>query len=203
MFSLALQPALVTLVTSDGKKPVPSAQHAFGPQPGTSPRTTTIPIPALGFSLFGALNLSTIPGARGHQVIRGATIESGWGELTLLQQTPPILFDTKRLNDANAFTAWRDWELACALLPERDTEEGTEYYDLRDIARCLGPVTSDRLARHAKDLWPNYEGFYRLSFSEALRLIKRYLFVGRRRFERDDLELLVRNKLIGLAETLG
>ena len=203
LFSLALQPAIVTLVTSDGKNAVARAKSACGLDAPNSPKQTDKPIPAIGFTLFGPLNIATLPGARGIEVHRGATIESGWGELTLLQQTPPIIFDTKRLEEADAFVAWRDWELAAALLPERDTEEGTEYYDVRDIMGCLGPVSSYSLSRHAMDIWPNYEGNYRFKFSDAVRLIKRYMLVGRKRFDRDELELMVRNKLIELAQTLS
>lgn len=85
----------------------------------------------------------------------------------------------------------RDWELVVRLLPARDPE--SEWYCLSDIAPCLGTVTPPRLSRHAADLWPKWEGRYRLNFSQAIALIRRYCQAGHvsQRHSRADLEHFV------------
>ena len=44
----------------------------------------------------------------------------------------------------------QNWQLATELLPLRDPE--SEFYNLEDVAPCVGSVALDSLRRHAKTL---------------------------------------------------
>lgn len=82
------------------------------------------------------------------------------------------------------------WVLVVELLPSKDAE--SEFYTLKEIAPLLGRVTPAQLSSHAQDLWPRWEGYYRLNYSQAVSLIRRYCLVGRRLHARADLEARVR-----------
>lgn len=84
------------------------------------------------------------------------------------------------------------WQLVVELLPVKDPE--TEFYSLRDIAPLLGRVTPAQLSSHAQDLWPRWEGHYRLNYAQAVSLIRRYCQVGRLLHPRPDLEQMVLNQ---------
>ena len=66
------------------------------------------------------------------------------------------------------------WELLALLLPR-----GAEWYTPTDIAALFG-LTSRAVLKHCRDLWPRWEGQYRLDAAQAGRLIKRIVFAGRR-----------------------
>lgn len=66
------------------------------------------------------------------------------------------------------------WELLARLLPS-----GAEWYTPADVAKLFG-ITSRGVLRHCRDLWPQWEGQYRLNADEAVRLIRRIVFAGRR-----------------------
>lgn len=69
------------------------------------------------------------------------------------------------------------WELILERLPHRD--EKTEWYALSEIAPLVG-IQRQSLARHARDLWPNWEGHYRLNREQARQLIRRVCYAGRK-----------------------
>lgn len=66
------------------------------------------------------------------------------------------------------------WELLARLLPT-----GAEWYTPADVAALFG-LTSRAVMKHCRDLWPQWEGQYRLNCDEAARLIRRIVFAGRR-----------------------
>ena len=99
----------------------------------------------------------------------------------------PILIE-----DPRPVARLKDWQLAAELLPQRDPE--CEFYTLFDIAPCVGNVTPHILRQHARDLWRQREGHYRLSHEKAIALIKRYLLVGKKRFARAALERMVEER---------
>ena len=70
------------------------------------------------------------------------------------------------------------WELIARLLPARDSE-GAEWYTPADVAALFG-LTARAVMKHCRDLWPQWEGQYRLSEVEARRLVRRIVFAGRR-----------------------
>jgi hypothetical protein len=78
------------------------------------------------------------------------------------------------------------WQLIVELLPTRCPE--TEWYNLKDIAPHLG-IKPHALEKHAGDLWPNHEGHYRLNFSQAVSLIRRVCYAGKKLPTREQLEL--------------
>lgn len=166
-------------------------------------------VPPIGFSLLiDSLRVKEPRAPRIH-FTRGTRVSTQWGELVVLQDTPPVLFDPARLDAADAFSAWREWDLAAVMLPERDTAPvfcggGGQFYKMCDIAPCLGKVTGPDLSRHAMRMFrPNYEGNYRLDFDETLRLMRFYLQNGKLFFSRDELESRARQKLKSLAAILA
>lgn len=66
------------------------------------------------------------------------------------------------------------WELLARLLPRH-----AEWYTPADVA-LLFDLTPRGVLKHCRDLWPQWEGQYRLSADEASRLIRRIVFAGRR-----------------------
>ena len=66
------------------------------------------------------------------------------------------------------------WELLARLLPRT-----AEWHTPADIALLFG-LTPPAVLKHCRDLWPQWEGQYRLDRDEATRLIKRIVFAGRR-----------------------
>ena len=72
------------------------------------------------------------------------------------------------------------WELLARLLPS-----GAEWHTPADVARLFG-LTTAAVLKHCRDLWPQWEGQYRLDRDEATRLIKRIAFVSRRVPSRDS-----------------
>ena len=69
------------------------------------------------------------------------------------------------------------WKLIVRLLPSRDPS--TEWYTVAKIAPLVG-MKPRALLHHARDLWPDWEGHYRLSHEEATRLIRRACAAGRK-----------------------
>lgn len=66
------------------------------------------------------------------------------------------------------------WELLARLLPS-----SAEWHTPADVAALFG-LTPRAVLKHCRDLWPQWEGQYRLDPEEATRLIKRIVFAGRR-----------------------
>lgn len=69
------------------------------------------------------------------------------------------------------------WERIVAQLPPKDIE--TEWYSLTEIAPLLG-IKPRSLAKHCRDLWPKWEGHYRLNYSQAISLIRRVCYAGKK-----------------------
>lgn len=69
------------------------------------------------------------------------------------------------------------WQLVVAALPPRDVE--TEWFSLHEIAPLLN-LTPHALTHHCRDLWPTHEGHWRLSYSQAVNLIRRVCYAGRK-----------------------
>ena len=80
------------------------------------------------------------------------------------------------------------WELLARLLPR-----GAEWYTPADVAAIFG-LTSRAVLKHCRDLWPQWEGQYRLDAGEAARLIKRIVFAGRRVPSRAAVEKKLRDR---------
>ncbi len=68
------------------------------------------------------------------------------------------------------------WERIVARLPSKASEE---WYSLREIAPLLG-IKPRSLAKHCRDLWPHWEGHYRLNHSQAVSLIRRVCYAGKK-----------------------
>jgi hypothetical protein len=83
------------------------------------------------------------------------------------------------------------WELIAQLLPEHDAE--TEWWTLAEIAPLLG-IKRRALAKHARDLWPEAEGHWRLKYSQAISLIRRVVYAGRKLPSRASLERKIKTK---------
>jgi len=66
------------------------------------------------------------------------------------------------------------WELLARLLPR-----GAEWHTPADVAALFG-LTPRAVLKHCRDLWPQWEGQYRLDLDQATRLIRRIVFAGRR-----------------------
>ncbi|HEX8834301.1 MAG TPA: hypothetical protein VF719_08870 [Abditibacteriaceae bacterium] len=71
----------------------------------------------------------------------------------------------------------RLWQIIAAQLPAKD--ETSEWYSLREIAPLVG-LQPRSLAKHCRDLWPAWEGHYRLNHAQAIRLIRRVVVSGRK-----------------------
>lgn len=71
------------------------------------------------------------------------------------------------------------WEKIADNLPARDPQ--TEWYSIEDIAPLLG-IKPRILRSHCRDLWPNHDGYahWRLDHSQAIRLIRRVCWAGRK-----------------------
>ena len=69
------------------------------------------------------------------------------------------------------------WQLLVTLLPPREPE--TEWYSISDLSPLLG-IKPRSLLKHAHDLWPTWEGHYRLNYDQAVRLIRRVCAAGRK-----------------------
>jgi hypothetical protein len=68
------------------------------------------------------------------------------------------------------------WKRIAEQLPPREAEE---WYKLSDIAPLLG-IKPRALLEHARDLWPDWEGHFRLNYEQAVRLIKRVSWAGKK-----------------------
>lgn len=68
------------------------------------------------------------------------------------------------------------WERIVARLPTKSPEE---WYSLKEIAPLLG-LKPRSLAKHARDLWPRWEGHYRLDHARAVSLIRRVCYAGKK-----------------------
>lgn len=77
------------------------------------------------------------------------------------------------------------WQLIVDRLPARDPE--TEWYTIAEIAPLVG-LRPRSLTKHARDLWPAWDGHYRLNYSQAVSLIRRVAYAGRRLPSRAELE---------------
>lgn len=88
-----------------------------------------------------------------------------------------------------------DWQLVVELLPPHDPD--VDIYTPKDIARALGAVTPDALHNHIRDIWPGWEGQFRLNREQTIKLVKRYCRFGRRRHTREALLALVEQKHLG------
>lgn len=77
------------------------------------------------------------------------------------------------------------WQLIAELLPLKDAE--TEWYSVREIAPLLG-LKPRSLMKHCRDLWPDWEGQYRLDHSQAISLIRRVCYAGRKLPSRASIE---------------
>lgn len=80
------------------------------------------------------------------------------------------------------------WELLARLLPS-----GAEWHTPADVAALFG-LTSRGVLKHCRDLWPQWEGQYRLSADEATRLIRRIVFAGRRVPSRAQVEKCLKER---------
>lgn len=68
------------------------------------------------------------------------------------------------------------WERIVVRLPAKSPEE---WYSLKEIAPHLG-LKPRSLAKHARDLWPRWEGHYRLDHAQAASLIRRVCYAGKK-----------------------
>jgi hypothetical protein len=82
------------------------------------------------------------------------------------------------------------WQLVVEHLPEKDPE--TEWYNLQEIAPLVG-ITPRSLSKHCRDLWPGWEGHYRLKYSQAISLIRRVCYAGRKLPPRSHFEREIEN----------
>lgn len=88
-----------------------------------------------------------------------------------------FLFAPAELRQDESLDARELWQLVTELLPPRDGI--AERFTLPDIAPLLG-ITSHALSKHARDLWPQNEGHWRLSHAQAVTLIRRVCWAGRK-----------------------
>lgn len=119
--------------------------------------------------------------AHGHDNFR----RSDAPDLSLPDLLPAFPSD-ETAGEIESWAAWENWHLALALLPKRDTVNG-EYFDLRDIAPCVGICSTCRISAVAKRLYPNWEGRYRFRLVHVLRVVKSYLRDGNKRHSREEL----------------
>ena len=77
------------------------------------------------------------------------------------------------------------WRLIVQLLPSRDPD--TEWYTVAELAPLVG-VKPRALLHHARQLWPGWEGRYRLNHEQAVRLVRRACAAGRKLPSRESLE---------------
>lgn len=112
------------------------------------------------------------------------------------QSLLPALPPRDAARDAGAWSAWANWQLVVALLPDRDTVNG-ERFDLRDIAPCVGTVSTKSLSSHVQSLYPNWEGRYRFMLKHILCVVKRYLRDGHKAHSRPELIRRVWAKFYG------
>lgn len=83
------------------------------------------------------------------------------------------------------------WQLIVELLPAKDAE--TEWFSVREIAPLLG-LKPRSVMKHCRDLWPDWEGQYRLKHSQAVSLIRRVVYAGRKLPSRASIECKIRAK---------
>lgn len=69
------------------------------------------------------------------------------------------------------------WAKIALQLPPRDPD--AEWYAIKDIAPLLG-IKERALQYHARQLFPQHEGQFRLSHAQAVRLIRRVCASGRK-----------------------
>lgn len=112
------------------------------------------------------------------------------------QSILPAWPEPKIARELSSWEEWANWQLAVALLPERDTVNG-ERFDLKDIAPCVGTCTTKRLSSHVQSLYPNWEGRYRFMLKHILCVVKRYLRDGNKAHSREELIRRVRVKFYG------
>ena len=117
------------------------------------------------------------------------------------QSLLPALPPRDAARDAGAWSAWANWQLVVALLPDRDTVNG-ERFDLKDIAPCVGTVSTKSLSSHVQSLYPNWEGRYRFMLKHILCVVKRYGRNGHKAHSRSELIRRVWAKFYG-AKNLG
>jgi hypothetical protein len=84
--------------------------------------------------------------------------------------TPPAQSQNTQISTKNC------WQQIVERLPQRAADE---WYTLRDLSPFLG-VKPNSLSKHARDLWPQHTGHWRLSFEEASRLIRRVCLAGKK-----------------------
>ena len=108
----------------------------------------------------------------------------------------PAVPSVESAHELSSWEEWANWQLAVALLPERDTVNG-ERFDLNDIAPCVGTVTTKRLSSHVQSLYPNWEGRYKFMLKHILCVVKRYLRDGSKAHSREELIRLVFEKHYG------
>jgi hypothetical protein len=83
------------------------------------------------------------------------------------------------------------WQLIAALLPPKDAE--TEWFSVREIAPLLG-LKPRSVMKHCRDLWPNWEGQYRLNYGQAVSVIRRVVYAGRKLPSRASIERKLKAK---------
>lgn len=83
------------------------------------------------------------------------------------------------------------WQLIAALLPAKDAE--TEWFTVAEIAPLVG-LQSPSVLKHCRDLWPDWEGQYRLNYGQAVSLIRRVCYAGRKLPSRAFIERRIQAK---------
>ena len=113
-----------------------------------------------------------------------------------IEQILPALPERDAARSASAWSEWKDWQLATALLPERDTVNG-EYFEITDIAPCVGRCHPKSISRYAQQLYPDWCGRYRFRLVHVLRLVKCYQQNGVKKHSRAELIRMVAEKFYG------
>lgn len=86
------------------------------------------------------------------------------------------------------------WQLIVELLPAKDPD--TEWFSVREIAPLVG-LRPRSVMKHCRDLWPDWEGQYRLNLDQAISLIRRVVYAGRKLPSRASLERKLKAKRAG------
>lgn len=83
------------------------------------------------------------------------------------------------------------WQLIVELLPPKDPE--TEWFSVREVAPLLG-LQPRSVMKHCRDLWPDWEGQYRLNYGQTVSLIRRVVYAGRKLPSRAAIERKIKAK---------